>query len=177
MTPSEAAASKRDVVPGQAPDRETLPPPWDGEAPVLCIAGRGPLDEAGSAMLAQLLGKHGLGARVIPHEAVSRTNIRSLDLSGVGMICISYLDIRGNPAHLRYLLRRLREKAPGTPLLVGLWPAEDAVLSDPSMRSQIGADHYVSSLREGVEACLSVARSASEDEDARHACELATAQA
>jgi hypothetical protein len=45
------------------------------------------------------------------------------------------------------------------------------------MRSQIGADHYVSSLREGVEACLSVARSASEDEDARHACELATAQA
>jgi predicted PurR-regulated permease PerM len=177
MTPSEAAASKRDMVPGQAPDRETLPAPWDGEAPVLCIAGRGPLDEAGSAMLAQLLAKHGLGARVIPHEAVSRTNIRSLDLSGVGMICISYLDIRGNPAHLRYLLRRLREKAPGTPLLVGLWPAEDAVLSDPSMRSQIGADHYVSSLREGVEACLSVAHSASEHEDVREAGELATAQA
>ncbi|HEV7873624.1 MAG TPA: AI-2E family transporter [Enterovirga sp.] len=177
-TLAEAAVSKKDAVPGQAPERASLPPPWDGEAPVLCIAGRGPLDEAASAMLAQLLGKHGLGARLVPHEAVSRSNIRSLDLSGVGMICISYLDIRGNPAHLRYLLRRLREKAPGTPLLVGLWPAEDAVLSDPAMRSQIGADHYVSSLREAVEACLSVSHSASEDHGMRESAgELEVARA
>jgi hypothetical protein len=128
----------------------------------LCVAGRGPLDEAAAAMLAQLVGKHGLGARVVPHEAVSRTRIGSLDVQGVGMICISYLDIRGNPAHLRYLLRRLRQKAPGTPLLIGLWPAEDAVLTDPAMRTQIGADEYVSSLRDAVEACLSRARVASE---------------
>ena len=178
LAPAEAAASKEEEVPGQAPDRAALPPPWNGEAPILCIAGRGPLDEAASAMLAQLLGKHGLGARLVPHEAVSRSNIRSLNVRDVGMICISYLDIRGNPAHLRYLLRRLREKAPGTPLLVGLWPAEDAVLSDPAMRSQIGADHYVSSLREAVEACLSVSRSASEDDSARESVgELEAARA
>jgi hypothetical protein len=128
----------------------------------LCVAGRGPLDEAAAAMLAQLVGKHGLGARVVPHEAVSRARIGSLDVQGVGMICISYLDIRGNPAHLRYLLRRLRQKAAGTPLLVGLWPAEDVVLTDPAMRTQIGADEYVSSLRDAVEACLSRARVASE---------------
>jgi hypothetical protein len=126
------------------------------------VAGRGQLDEAAAAMLAQLIQKHGLGARVVSHDAVSRANIARLDLQGVGMICISYLDIRGNPAHLRYLLRRLRQKAPGTPLLVGLWPAEDAVLTDPAMRTQIGADHYVSSLREAVEACLTQARAASE---------------
>jgi hypothetical protein len=177
-TLAEAALSKTETVPGQAPDRASLPPPWDGEAPVLCVAGRGPLDEAASAMLPQLVEKHGLGARLVPHEAVSRSNIRSLDLSGVGMICISYLDIRGNPAHLRYLLRRLREKAPGTPLLVGLWPGEDAVLSDPAMRSQIGADYYVSSLREAVEACLSVAHSASEDHGTRESLrELEVARA
>ena len=57
-------------------------------------------------MLAQLLRKHGLGARVVPHEAVSRSNILGLDVKGVAMVCISYLEISGNPAHLRYLLRR-----------------------------------------------------------------------
>ena len=159
---AERPAPSSEAVPGQAPERSNLPPPWNGEGAVLCVAGRGPLDEAAAAMLAQLVGKHGLGARVVPHEAVSRARIGSLDVQGVGMICISYLDIRGNPAHLRYLLRRLRQKAPGTPLLVGLWPAEDAVLTDPAMRTQIGADEYVSSLRDAVEACLSRARVASE---------------
>jgi hypothetical protein len=77
---------------------------WRGEAPVLCIAGRGPLDEAASYMLAQLLGKHGLGARVVPHEVVSRRNIEALEVRGVAMMCISYLDISGNPAHLRYFV-------------------------------------------------------------------------
>ncbi|HEV7873363.1 MAG TPA: AI-2E family transporter, partial [Enterovirga sp.] len=159
---AERPAPSSEAVPGQAPERSNLPPPWNGEGAVLCVAGRGPLDEAAATMLAQLVGKHGLGARVVPHEAVSRARIGSLDVQGVGMICISYLDIRGNPAHLRYLLRRLRQKAPGTPLLVGLWPAEDAVLTDPAMRTQIGADEYVSSLRDAVEACLSRARVASE---------------
>jgi hypothetical protein len=70
------------------------------------------------------------------------------------MICISYLDISGNPAHLRYLLQRLKETAPQRPVLVGLWPAEDAVLKDQSLRKQVGADEYVSSLREAVQACL-----------------------
>jgi predicted PurR-regulated permease PerM len=159
---AERPAPSSEAVPGRAPDRSNLPPPWNGEGAVLCVAGRGPLDEAAAAMLAQLVGKHGLGARVVPHEAVSRARIGSLDVQGVGMICISYLDIRGNPAHLRYLLRRLRQKAAGTPLLVGLWPAEDVVLTDPAMRTQIGADEYVSSLRDAVEACLSRARVASE---------------
>ncbi len=40
------------------------------------------------------------------------------------MACISYLDISGSPAHLRYLMQRLRQRLPtGTPILVGLWPS------------------------------------------------------
>ena len=114
-------------------------------------------------MLAQLLRKHGLGARVVPHEAVSRSNILGLDVEGVAMVCISYLEISGNPAHLRYLLRRL---APAgcrdAPILVGLWPAEDAVLTDETLRTAIGADYYVTSLREAVKAALEAARAAAQ---------------
>jgi hypothetical protein len=117
----------------------------------------GPLDEAASEMLAQLLDKHGLGSRLIPHEAVSRSSIYNLDMSGVQMICISYLEISGTPAHLRYLLRRLRKQAPQAPILVGLWPAEDAVLKSETMRTTLGADYYVSSMRDAVVQCLKIA--------------------
>lgn len=153
-TLAERSHPKNEAVPGQAPPREALPQAWRDEAPVLCIAGRGPLDEASSAMLAQLLRKHGLGARVASYQAVSRERIRDLDLTGVAMVCISYLDISGNPAHLRYLLERLKRRAPGVPVLVGLWPVGEKVLTDAAIGRQLGADVYVSSLREAVEACL-----------------------
>jgi hypothetical protein len=156
-TLAERTHPKNEAVPGQAPPREALPEAWRGDAPVLCIAGRGPLDEASSAMLAQLLRKHGLGAKVAGHEAVSRDRIRDLDLTGVAMVCISYLDISGNPAHLRYLLERLKRRAPGMPVLVGLWPVGEKVLTDAAIGRQLGADVYVSSLRDAVAACLKAA--------------------
>ena len=161
-TLAERTHTRTEAVPGQAPPREALPEAWRGEAPVLCVAGRGPLDEASSAMLAQLLRKHGLGARVIGYEAVSRDRIRDLDLTGVAMVCISYLDISGSPAHLRYLLERLKRRAPQLPVLVGLWPVGEKVLTDAALGRAIGADVYVSSLRDGVEACLRTAQASSD---------------
>jgi predicted PurR-regulated permease PerM len=145
---------------GHAFDRDALGPEWRGENSVLCIAGRGPLDEAASRMLAQLLGKHGLGARVLAHESTARGNIEMMDLDGVAMICVSYLDISGNPAHLRYLLRRLRARLPDAPILVGLWPLDDPILKDAKLRQAVGADFYVATLHDAVEACLQAAHSA-----------------
>jgi predicted PurR-regulated permease PerM len=127
---------------------------WQGEQPVLCIAGRGALDEASAAMLAQLLTKHGLGARIATSDALVRGPAGSVDASGVAMICIAYLEITGSPSHLRYMLRRLRQRYPGIPLLVGIWPREDPVRVDPRVRAAVGADFYASSLREAVQTCL-----------------------
>jgi len=160
-----APAPERRLLPnnpvpnGAAPPATELAPAWRGDAPVLCVAGRGPLDEAASTMLVQLLGKHGLGARLAPHEAVSRDRVETLDVEGVAMVCISYLDISGSPAHLRYLMQRLRRRLPqGTPILVGLWPSEDAALTDETTQSGIGADYFTSSLRDAVNDCLKAAR-------------------
>lgn len=149
-------------LPGNRLDAGRLPSQWQGEAPVLCIAGRGQLDEVVAGMLAQLLGKHGLGTRVLPYEAVSRTRIGSLDTRGVAMACVLYLDLGGNPAHLRYLLMRLRKRLPREPLLIGLWPTQDPILRDPDLRRELGADYCVSSLREAVEACLAAASNTGE---------------
>ncbi|WP_342111387.1 AI-2E family transporter [Methylobacterium sp. SI9] len=160
-TLAERAHPKTEAVPAQAPPRDALPEAWRGEAPVLCLAGRGPLDEASSAMLAQLLRKHGLGARVTSYQSASREGIRELDLAGVAMVCISYLDITGNPSHLRYLLERLKRRAPGIPILVGLWPVGEKVLTDAALGREVGADAYVSSLRDAVDTCLRVATDSS----------------
>ncbi len=164
-TPSRAeiALPRQPAPAGIAPPPEERPPAWRSETPILCVAGRGPLDAAASEMLAQLLGKHGLGARVVDHQAVDRAAIRHLDVSGVAMVCVSYVELTGSPSHLRYLVRRLRIRLPAQPLLIGLWPSEEAVLHDDRLRAAVGADHYTSSLREAVEACL----------DALHQAEIA----
>ena len=155
---AEREHPKNEAVPGKAPPQDARPAIWRGETPVLCVAGRGPLDEASSAMLAQLVRKHGIGAAVVPHGAVSRDRIRDLDLSGVAMVCISYLDITGSPAHLRYLLQRLHQRRPDIRVLVGLWPVGEKILTDAALGKELGADVYVSSLREAVEACLKASR-------------------
>ena len=160
---SNAPASRTvvapEVLPAPSVSLTGLPPEWAG-TPVLCVAGRGPLDEAACTMLAQLLSKHGLNARVISKDAASRAQIMSLDVTGVAMICVSYLEASGSPSALRYLTRRLRQRLPGVPVLVGLWQADAAILADERLRAMVEADDYVTSLRDAVNACLSVAQAA-----------------
>jgi predicted PurR-regulated permease PerM len=161
-TPEELDLPKHPIADSVAPDAQTIAPAWRSSSAVLCIAGRGPLDEAATAMLAQLLEKHGIGAQPTSYEAVSRAQIGRLDTAGIAMICVSYLEISGNPAHLRYLLERLKRRLPQVPILVGLWPVDDVVLKDEQLRKELGADYYTSSLRQAVEICVKAARSAPE---------------
>jgi predicted PurR-regulated permease PerM len=146
--------------PDDSPDKKGLPLNWQTETPILCLAGRGPLDEAASSMLAQLLRKHGLGARVASYRSASREGITSLEVNGAAMVCISYLNIRGSPSHLRFLMQRLRKRLPAVPISVGLWPKGDKVLTDKAVSTAIGADYYVTSLREAVNACIETSKKA-----------------
>ena len=160
LSPSlaEQDLPKQAAPKGSPPPWADLPAAWKADSAVVCLAGRGPLDEAASALLAQLLRKHGLGAQVVRYEAASRGQIAGLDVEGVAMVCVSYLEISGSPSHLRYLMQRLKSRLPGRPILVGLWPAEDTVLKEERVRAVIGADHYTSSLKAAVDACLQEAR-------------------
>ena len=159
-TLAERAVPKPTAPQSAAPQGDGLAPEWRGPTPVLCLAGRGPLDEAAAAMLAQVLGKHGLAGRVAAHTEASRSNIGSLDTTGIAMVCISYLEISGSPNHLHYLIRRLRSRMPGVPILVGIWPAEDSDVSDKRIRNVIGADHYTANLKDAVDTCVVVAHEA-----------------
>jgi len=140
-----------------APDPDRRTGLWRNPKPILCIAGRGPLDEAASTALAQLLAKHNLGARLIPHTAVSQDELATLDEPGTAMICLSYLDLNADPHRLRHLLERLQEKLPQAEILVGLWPRNT---EKPPLETHSGARHYVSTLHEAVETCLAAERTA-----------------
>jgi predicted PurR-regulated permease PerM len=154
--PAQAEATAKDTAPAIAPD--ALAADWHGQ-PVLSIAGRGSLDEAAAAMLAQLLERERIGARLVASAAVSVASMFRLDVTGVQVACLSYLE-PGGFTNARYLVRRLRRKLPRARIIVGFWTLtpEDAVRRD-ALR-ETGADLVVTSLREAVAAVAALARGA-----------------
>jgi hypothetical protein len=157
----EAAAvveASDEAVPDLAIVRhEGLGPEWQADAPVLCVAGRSPLDEAAAAMLAQLLGKYGLGARVESADAVATMNILRLETSGVAMVCLSYLDA-SSLAHMRYTIRRMRRRLPAAQVLLACWKAD---VDPTTLRDSTKADVVATTLAEAVRLCLEAARNSS----------------
>jgi len=138
--------------------QEELAPGWR-ETAVLCVAGRGSLDEAAAAMLAQLLEKHGIGARVVPSEAVSVANLVRLEVTGAQVACLSYLE-PGNFTNARYLVRRLRRRLPQAKIVAGLWTlaAQEAEERDALAATRAGC--VVTSLRQAVEQVVNAAKEA-----------------
>ena len=131
-----------------------LSPAWQSPIPVLCVAGRGPLDEAVAAMLAQLLGKHGLNARIENAEAIASGSAVRLDTTGIVLICLSYLDV-SSTAHVRYAIRRLRRKLPQATILVGCW---DSDADKRTIGDMVKADVVVAKLREALDCAVRAAR-------------------
>jgi len=131
-----------------------LPSTWRGAFPVLCVGGRGPLDDAAAAILAQILGKHGLPAAVAQHETVARAALPELDMQDVSLLVVSYMEATGSPAHLRSLLRRLRQRAPGSPLILALWSADVPPEPDRDLRQAEGIDDFATTLRDVVTLCV-----------------------
>ena len=110
-------AERRDDDASAAAD---LPDTWRDSEPVLCVAGRGPLDEAAALLLVDMLSKYGIGARVVSSDETSATNIRELDCTGVQLTCVSYLE-PGTFKNARYQVRRLRKRMPGVPVMALFW--------------------------------------------------------
>jgi predicted PurR-regulated permease PerM len=146
------------ATPLRAPPRlEALPAGWTRAAPVLCVGGRGPLDDAAAAMTAQILGKHGLPARVAPHDSVARVTLPLLDVEGVALLVVSYMEATGSPAHLRSLLRRLRRRVPSALIFLALWSAELPPDPERDLRGVEGTDDHATSVREVVILCVEAA--------------------
>lgn len=140
----------------RAPREPHIKPEWRQPSAVLCIGGRGPLDEAAAAMLAQLLEANGLGARVAGPEFLTGPNLNNLDLSRVALVCVGYLDA-SKSAYIRLALRRLRRAMPHGKIMLGLWNEENEGAVE-ALASAARADLTALTLRAAVEACAAEAR-------------------
>ena len=110
-------------------------------------------------MLAQLLEKRGIGARVVPSEAVSVANMMRLDVAGVQMACLSYLE-PGNFTNARYLVRRLRRRLPQAKIVDGFWTLTAPEAEERDALAATRADCVVTSLRQAVEQVVNAAKTA-----------------
>ena len=140
-------------------ERGELAPGWVVDEPILSIGGRTALDEAAAAMLAEVLKKRGLGAKALPPEAISAAHIASLATTEAKLVCLSYLGMGTGPAHIRYLVRRLRRILPeGTSILVCFWADESDPEAIKALLATAEADAYATSLHEAVEFCVKAAK-------------------
>jgi predicted PurR-regulated permease PerM len=126
------------------------PEPADGapapEGPTIaCLAGRNELDLAAASLLQHLLRARGHRALVFAPDAMASFNLARLPLKGVQVVCLSLLSTN-SAARARYLVRRVRRRARGMRLLVGLWSHGADDFSPSEITAASGADQVVTTL-------------------------------
>ncbi len=124
----------------------------ESEKPILCLAGRGFLDEAAATLFAQILEKHGMGAKVGPAGALTAGRISSLSDEGVRLVCLSYFDADVSTAGARFAVRRLRRRLGEVKILAGFWQLGPGQVSELCTATK--ADFCATSFREALAFCL-----------------------
>jgi predicted PurR-regulated permease PerM len=158
--PASLEMSEREAgITHEAPPARFDPEVEGHTASVLCIAGRGVLDDLAAAIAVQLFRKHGLGADLAAYERFSRTRFDTVDLTGVSIICVISFDSAESPPYLRNLLRRLHQRAGAADLIVGLVLPESALEEEAVIRKTSAA----TSFKQLVDACVAAARNQSTD--------------
>jgi predicted PurR-regulated permease PerM len=85
-------------------------PEGEGRA-VLCIGGRGAIDDAAASMISQVLAVQGATVSQADHTAVSGRGLNLLTLNDIDAVLITFLNA-GSKAHARQIVRRLKRLKP-----------------------------------------------------------------
>jgi hypothetical protein len=93
---------------------------WQLPDAILVIAGRGPIDEAGTSLFVSLLRKHGLQARAIAPDVFST----DIETKTVQLTCLCFVGSDITRAQVRFGLRRLRRRLSNPNLLACFWTGE-----------------------------------------------------
>jgi hypothetical protein len=149
------AADELDRIPVLSKAR--MPDAWQVPFPILCIGSRSPLDEAACLMLAHVLANHGLKAWVQPFADVATAKMFKVDATNAPVVCLSYFGAASKPAHVRYLIRRLKRQMPESRFLACFWLLGDDAKKAEEWRAAAGADLVATSLQDALETCVAAA--------------------
>ena len=134
-----------------------LAPAWAAEGGVLCIPGRGQLDDLAATMAAQVLRQHGFGARVEPNASLGTGAAQARGPGAARLCCLSVLEEGSTPSSIRYFLRRIRRTMPDATVIVGLWHTAGGSPMLAALRAEGPGETIVTSLGEAVALCLALA--------------------
>ena len=144
-----AAAARSDA----AQAHRAPPAPWRSEAAILCLPGRGQLDDLAAAMAVHALRTAGFGARTEANAVLSARFDERTSLPASRLCCLSVLEDGSNVAAIQYFLRLMRKRRPGAILVIGLWHADRDSALLGALRASGGDEHVVLSLGELVAFC------------------------
>lgn len=121
--------------------------------PIFCIPGRGVFDEIVAQIFIQLLHKRNISARLIPSAFAATRSQPIADSMQPSAVCVIYLEIRDHSTAARAMVRRIRNRMPDLPIILGLLTNSNG--GKDLTEAEFQEDVYtVSSLQEGLAHCL-----------------------
>ena len=131
--------------PAQAPV-----PEWQADGAVVCIPGRGQLDDLAAAMARHVLRDAGFGARQESNLVLGAGQADPARFGAARLCCLSVLDQGSSASGIRYLLKRIQRQMPGAAVVVCLWHADGGSPLLAALRSEGNEETIVLSLGELV---------------------------
>ncbi|MER8640748.1 AI-2E family transporter [Mesorhizobium sp. M1365] len=123
---------------------------------VLCCGGRGELDDAAAAMLAQVLEVQGATVSTAGFADMDPASIRRLDLAAVDTVVVGFLN-PDSVKHARFLVRRLKRARPALRVGIAFWSeaGNDDSQAAAALAGDINADFVAHSIVDAVRGALS----------------------
>jgi predicted PurR-regulated permease PerM len=133
-----------------APERAAGGKP-EGFSDIVCVAGRNELDQAAALLLVNVLRleRHIDTAAPLSADALSADMAYSPFLKNASVVCLSLVST-SSPARARFLVRRIRRRAPRAQILVGFWGSPAREVADEEMARATSAQAVAFSLRHAV---------------------------
>lgn len=120
---------------------------------ILCIGGRGAIDDAAAAMLSQTLEIQGAEATLAEHFTTDNRSIGQLPIKAVDTVVITFLN-GGSKSHARLAVRRMKRLNPDVRVGI-LMPSCNGQDYPVIEAADINADFVAITLTEAVKAALS----------------------
>jgi predicted PurR-regulated permease PerM len=120
---------------------------------IVAIGGRGDLDDAAAAMVAQVLAAQGATARFMLHDVLEPGKTRSLPLAGVDSVLLVYLNPQSQQ-HSRYMVRRFKRAHPSMRVGVMQWNQAPGALDTIKHAAEIGSDFFAASVADAATQAL-----------------------
>jgi predicted PurR-regulated permease PerM len=120
---------------------------------VLCVAGRGAIDQSAAILLKHLLVQSGSRAQLGPVQGLKGTASLAPAGDAPELIFVSYVGT-ARVSHVRFMVSRLRRRYPHAKIFLAVWRMP---LVDPAwqeLKDQVPGVQFVSTMREAAEACI-----------------------